>query len=106
MSFRRKHDAAGCKQLDLSCSFSQLLSRSFAHLIDAVGNNRHDGERADMTTRVDQLIRSAKIGTPTRLRQRLARVEKSGPDNFPSGQEVGNRIICTTSLADRSKTVQ
>src|SRR6266852_1254065 len=86
MSFRRKDNATRCKQLDLSCSLSQLLARSLAHLIDPVGNHRHNGERAYMTARVDQLIGSPKIGTPARLRQRLSRVKKPWPTNVPSAK--------------------
>src|SRR5438132_1417975 len=101
MSFRRKDDAARCKQLDLSCSLSQLLSRRLTHTVDSIRNHRHNGERAYMAARVDKLTGSAKIGTPARLCQRLSRVEKPWPYYFPLGQEPGNRMICATSLSDR-----
>src|ERR1700722_20716293 len=73
MGFRRKHDTAGCKQLDLGCTLAQLLARSLAHLIDAISNHRHDGEGADMTAWVNVFIRRAEIRTPARLRQRQSK---------------------------------
>src|SRR5882724_6252518 len=100
MSFRRKDDAARCKQLDLTCSLSQLLSRRLTHVVDSIRNHRHNGERAYMAARVDQLIGSAKIGTPAGLCQRLSRVKKPWPHYFPLGQEPRNRMICTTRLPD------
>src|SRR6516164_11015882 len=105
MSLRRKDDATRSKQLDLSGSLAQLLARRFAHLIDAIGNHRHDGERADMAARIDQLSGSAEIGTSTGLRQRLPRVKKPRPHYRPLGQELGDRMIGAASLTDRGKAV-
>src|SRR5215471_13476863 len=105
MSFRWKHHATRCKQLDLTRSFSQLLSRSLAHLIYSIGNHRHDRERADMTTRVDELVGSPKICTSAGLGQRLSRVEESWSDYCAFCQEPSNRVICTTSLSNCGESV-
>src|SRR5215472_3241507 len=105
MSLRWKDDATRSKQLDLSSSLAQLLARSFAHLIDPIGNHRHNGERADMTARIDQLIGSTKIGTSTRLGQRLPRVEQPRAHYCPLSQKPGDRMVGAASLTDRGKAV-
>src|SRR5215472_11919319 len=105
MSLRWKDDATRSKQLDLSGSLAQLLARSFAHLIDPIGNHRHDRERADMAARIDQLAGSAKIGTSAGLCQRLSRVKKPRPHYCPLGQEPGDRMVGAASLTDRGKAV-
>ncbi len=105
MGFRRKHDTAGCKQLDLGCTLAQLLARSLAHLIDAISNHRHDGEGADMTAWVDVFIRRAKIRTPARLCQGLARVKKSWTDYGPLGHESRNLVVSAPGLSNRREAV-
>src|SRR6266436_4090912 len=106
MSFGWKHDATRCKQLDLTCSFSQLLSRSLAHIINSVGNHGHDRKRAYVTTRVDKLIGSTKICTSTGLGQRFSRIEESWPDDRPLRQQSSDRVVCAAGLSNRRKPVQ
>src|ERR1700720_1209557 len=106
MSFGWKHDAARCKQLDLTCSFSQLLSRSLAHLINSVGNHGHDRKRAYVTTRGDELIGSTKISTAPGLGQCFPRGKGCWPDNLPLRQQSCDRVVRAASLSNRSKPVQ
>src|SRR6516165_12097245 len=100
-----KDDAARGEQLDLGRSLAQLLARSLAYLGDAVGDDRHHGERSDVTTRVDQFVRGAKIGASARLRQRLAGIKESRPDDGSLGQEPRGRVVSPAGLADGGEAV-
>src|SRR5262249_39045776 len=102
---RWKYNAAGSEQFDLRCASPQFLARRLAHLVDPVGNDRHDREWTGMAAWVVDFIGRAKIRTAARLGQRPPRVKESRANDLARRQQPGRGVTRPTRLSDRRKAV-
>jgi len=105
MGLRGKHYSTGNEYLYLGRSPSEFFTRSLAHLVDSVSDNRHHGKRTRLTTWVDDLIGRAKVCASVGLRECASRVEQSWANDFPFGQKTGDAVVGAARFSDRGETV-
>src|SRR5215471_18199617 len=105
MTFCGKDDPARGEQLELRCAASQLLARRLTQLVDPISDYRHNRERADVTARVDQLTRCAKIGAASRLGERPSGIKEPRADDPTLCEQMGDRVIGATRFADCREAV-
>src|SRR5271156_6732784 len=105
MSFGGKHHASRNEDFQLRRASAQLFARGFAHLVNAIGNYRHDRKWTGLTAWIHDLVGGEKIRATAGLSQGASRVEQSRADDFALGKQARDPVIGAAGFSDRGETV-